>query len=140
MPAACSGAVPVFFAGWCPYGVAGAHSYDGAVAGDDQADAVGAVQGLAERVRVPVGPRAGGEADVPDDQARRFVGRLDLVDVDVPGEVLRRRFGGGADGLELQCGPLDQYQDGPWLVYGSSSVPVSSSVRVRSSAAAASGR
>ena len=42
-------------------GVAGAHPDYAAVAGDDQADAVGAVQGLAEGVGVPVGPRAGGE-------------------------------------------------------------------------------
>ena len=71
-----------------PDGVAGAHSYGGAVAGDDQADAVGAVRGLGDSVGVPVGARAGGEADISDDQARRFVGCLDLVDIDVAGEVL----------------------------------------------------
>jgi hypothetical protein len=56
--------VPVFFAGRGPDGVAGAYLDDGAVGGGDQADAVGAVQGLAEAVEVPVGACAGGEADV----------------------------------------------------------------------------
>ena len=64
--------------------------------------------GSGRSVGVPVGARAGGEPDVADDQPRRLVGCLDLVDVDAAGGVLRRSFGGGLTGSSSVTGPLGE--------------------------------
>src|SRR5260370_39464138 len=53
-------AVPVLFSGRGPDRVAGAQADGGAVAGDDQADAVGALQPLAVGVGGAAGDGAGG--------------------------------------------------------------------------------
>ena len=60
------GAVPVVLTGRADDGVAGADAHHRAVAGADEADALGDVQGLADGVGVPVGAGAGGEADEGD--------------------------------------------------------------------------
>jgi hypothetical protein len=59
---ACGGAVPVLFAGQPSHGVAGAHAQNRSVAGADETDALGDVQGLADGVGVSVGAGARGEA------------------------------------------------------------------------------
>src|SRR6266566_5129619 len=79
-------AVPVLLARRRVDGVAGAHADDGAVAGRDEADAVGDVQRLADGMGVPVGAGAGGEADEADDHPGRVLAAVDGVDVHVAGE------------------------------------------------------
>jgi hypothetical protein len=64
---AVGGAVPVAFSGRGADGVAGAHANEGVVAGYDEPDSVGNVQGLAEVVGVPVGADTGGESHEADD-------------------------------------------------------------------------
>ena len=57
------GAVPVVLAGLEVDAVAGADDLDRAAAALAEADALGDVDGLTERMRVPGGTRAGGEVD-----------------------------------------------------------------------------
>jgi hypothetical protein len=52
-------AVPVLLVRWTDDSIAGTDALDGAVAGTDQADAFGDVQGLADGAAVPVGMRPG---------------------------------------------------------------------------------
>jgi hypothetical protein len=64
------GAVPVFFTGWGPDGVAGPHVDDGAIAVDDESGAVGAVQGCPRTCRgdpslEPGGARASTQCLLP---------------------------------------------------------------------------
>src|SRR4051812_21834315 len=63
-------AVPVLLAGGRPDGLAGADPHDAPVAGADEADPVGDVEGLADGVGVPVGAGTGGEPDDARDEPR----------------------------------------------------------------------
>ena len=98
------GAVPVVLAGRADDGLAGADAEHRTVAGTDEADSLGDVQGLADGVGVPVGVGAGGEADQCDGHPRRLFSLVDRGDVDVAGEVRRRCLGGRVDGLEFHGG------------------------------------
>jgi hypothetical protein len=63
--------------------------------GLDQADALGDVQGLADRVAVPGGAGAGGEVHHAHTEPRRLLAFCDHIHPDVPGEPLRRSLGRG---------------------------------------------
>ena len=83
------GAVPVLLVGLEVDAVAGADHLRRRRRGGRQADPVGDVQGLAQRVAVPGGPGAGDEADVGAADGGLVVGVADAVDVDVAGEPVR---------------------------------------------------
>src|SRR4051794_41753344 len=89
-----SRAVPVLFAGLDVDDVAGPNLLDLAAATCDEADAVGDVQRLASRVRVPGGTRTWSKPDVGAADRGLFVGVADAVDVDGAAEPVLRADGG----------------------------------------------
>jgi hypothetical protein len=107
-------AVPVVFPGRVDDGVAGAHAEHRAVARADESDALGDVQGLADRMGVPVGAGARGEPDEGDGHPRRLLSAVDGSDVDVAGERLRWGLGGGAEGSKLH-GSFSQRASVNWV-------------------------
>ena len=92
--AAGGGAVPVLLAGLDVDDVARADLLRLAAAAGDVPDAVGDVEGLAPRVVVPGGPRAGCEPDVGAADCGLLVGVADAVDVDIAGEPVTGTGGG----------------------------------------------
>src|SRR5919204_4527815 len=96
------GAVPVVLARLEEDAVARADDLDRAAAPLAQADALGDVDGLAVRVRVPGRPRAGREVDARRAQERRAGRHGDPIDEDGAGEPLARP----ATGLKAVPGDL----------------------------------
>ena len=88
------GAVPVLFSGRKPDDVAGTDLLDGPAPALGAAAAGGDDEGLAERMGVPGGARAGLEGDAGADDARG-IGRLkQRIDADRAGEVICRALAG----------------------------------------------
>src|SRR5215207_6328712 len=103
------GAMPVVLVGLEEDAVAGADELDRATAALAEADALGHVDGLAERVGVPGGSRAGGEVDEVGLRPCGGGRGGDRVDVDVIGEPVARTLGG----IDAAAGDLHRH--GPSL-------------------------
>src|SRR5690348_1078291 len=88
------GAVPMLLVGREPDDIAWADFLDRAAFALDPAAAGGDDQGLAERMRVPRGARAGLEGDAGAGNARRVRRTEQRVDAHRAGEILRRSLAG----------------------------------------------
>src|SRR5438552_8257940 len=94
-------AVPVPFVGRCADDIAGPDADDVLAMGLYESRPFGDIKGLAERVRMPGGVRAGREVDGHDADARRILALHDWVDPNVAGEPLGGSPGGRLLWLEF---------------------------------------
>src|SRR5690606_21035255 len=89
------GAVPVMLSGFEEDAVARQYLLDRAAAALDPPSALGDVDGLAVRVRMPRGACTRSEPHGAGVHSRPIRGARDGIDIDVPGKPLRGTFPGG---------------------------------------------